>query len=62
MVIGKNEQVLVFGAGALGLGFLAQELAGEYDILFVDIPEKGRLLRALECPDGAEPLLDRCLI
>ena len=31
----KRGQVLVFGAGALGLGFLAPELSGEYDVVFM---------------------------
>lgn len=38
---------LVFGAGALGLGFLGPELAGHYRMVFADINLKADLLSAL---------------
>ena len=40
----SRKRCVVFGAGALGLGFLGPELAGEYDLTYVDIPEKETLL------------------
>ncbi len=45
MVAGKaNRTCVVFGAGALGLGFLGPELAGLYEMVYVDIPAKGAFL------------------
>ncbi len=43
----SREQVVVFGAGALGLGFLAAELSSEYDVVFVDVAAKAELLGRL---------------
>jgi mannitol-1-phosphate 5-dehydrogenase len=35
---------VVFGAGALGLAFLGPELSDDYDLTYVDIPDKAELL------------------
>lgn len=38
---------VVFGAGALGLGFLGPELGGDFRMVYVDIPQKAGLLTHL---------------
>ena len=38
---------VVFGAGALGLGFLGPELSGDCRVAYVDVTEKADLTRAL---------------
>jgi len=45
--MGKKE-VLVFGAGALGLGFLGPELHENYSLTFVDREFKGKFLAYLD--------------
>jgi len=35
---------VVFGAGALGLGFLGPELGGTYEMVYLDIPARSRFL------------------
>jgi len=47
-----DRTCVVFGAGALGLGFLGPELAGDYRMVYVDIPQKGEFLGHL-CAAGA---------
>lgn len=43
----QNRSCIVFGAGALGLGFLGPELHRQYRMIFVDIPQKAGLIGAL---------------
>jgi len=43
----SKKTCVVFGAGALGLGFLGPELSPAYRIVYVDIPQKAELLRCL---------------
>jgi len=40
----ENRTCVVFGAGALGLGFLGPELSPTYRMAYVDIPQKGDFL------------------
>jgi mannitol-1-phosphate/altronate dehydrogenase len=40
----SNKNCVIFGAGALGLAFLGPELGGDYDLTYVDIPQKADLL------------------
>ncbi|MDO8586690.1 MAG: hypothetical protein Q7T82_06575 [Armatimonadota bacterium] len=47
---GGGRKAVIIGAGALGLGFLAERLAGDYDIVLAD---RARLV------DYASRLLDR---
>ncbi len=43
----EKKEVLVFGAGALGLGFLGPELHNSYSLTFVDRELKGKFLAYL---------------
>jgi len=44
----RKKEVLVFGAGALGLGFLGPELHNNYSLTFVDREFKGKFLAYLD--------------
>jgi mannitol-1-phosphate/altronate dehydrogenase len=44
----RKKEVLVFGAGALGLGFLGPELHKNYGLTFVDREFKGKFLAYLD--------------
>jgi mannitol-1-phosphate 5-dehydrogenase len=44
----RKKEVLVFGAGALGLGFLGPELHENYSLTFVDREFKGKFLAYLD--------------
>jgi len=44
----RKKEVLVFGAGALGLGFLGPELHKNYSLTFVDREFKGKFLAYLD--------------
>ena len=43
----EGRTCLVFGAGALGLGFLGPELGDTYEMVYADIPAKADLLAGL---------------
>lgn len=45
-------RALIIGAGALGLGLLAERLAGDYALHFADISAKEETLRLLEAKQG----------
>ena len=44
----RKKEVLVFGAGALGLGFLGPELHNNYSLTFFDREFKGKFLAYLD--------------
>ena len=44
MRAGEKRTCAVFGAGALGLGFLGPELSADYEMVYADIPEKAAFL------------------
>ncbi len=44
----KKPEALIFGAGALALGFLGPELYKSWDLTFIDIDTKKELLSRLK--------------
>lgn len=47
-----KKKALIIGAGAIGLGFLAERMSPDYDICLVDIPARGELLRRVQENQG----------
>ncbi len=43
-----KKEILIFGAGALSLGFLGPELSKDYEITFIDIEYKSDFLAYLK--------------
>ncbi len=41
-------KAVIIGAGALGLGFLAERMAGDYDLCLVDTSARKELLRHID--------------
>lgn len=48
----SRPRALIIGAGALGLGFLAERLAPDYDLCLADVPDKAEFLRLIEAHQG----------
>jgi mannitol-1-phosphate/altronate dehydrogenase len=49
-----SRKAVIIGAGALGLGFLAERLAGDYALCLADIRAKETLLHRIEADQGFE--------
>ncbi|HID95640.1 MAG TPA: hypothetical protein EYP53_06250 [Candidatus Latescibacteria bacterium] len=47
-----RPKAVIIGAGALGLGFIAERLAGDYDLCLADIWAKEEMLRQIEANQG----------
>ena len=48
----KRGKALIIGAGALGLGFLAERMAGGYDLCLADTSAKSELLSHIQRDQG----------
>jgi len=48
----NRPRAMIIGAGALGLGFLAERLAADYDLCLADIQARGELLAHIQANQG----------